>query len=105
MSITIRSSYECGRVNQALSARLLDHIKDFEITVAKLEHQFRLGQLALQLLWYHTEKLISPMIALRDLAQQAIKSKAYGSKLLDLMLEMSTARGGDTQVDTKVYFI
>ncbi|GJN27129.1 hypothetical protein PR202_gb15122 [Eleusine coracana subsp. coracana] len=93
-----RSHYKNGLVNHALAAALRAFLLDYQAMVAQLEHQFRLGRLSVQGLWFSCQRMMSSMNALAVLVQKAISNNTSGSATLNLLQSQAKAMGGDSAV-------
>nr|KAG5706873.1 hypothetical protein BaRGS_004208 [Batillaria attramentaria] len=63
-----KSAFEYGLVNHALSAAMRSLIKDYMVLVAQLEHQYRVGQLSLQKMWFYLQPTIRTLEILAAIA-------------------------------------
>ncbi|CAN1262169.1 Gamma-tubulin complex component 2 [Linum perenne] len=66
-----RSQFKNGLVNHAFAAALRNLLLDYQAMVAQLEHQFRLGRLSIQGLWFYSQPLMASMQALSTVVQKA----------------------------------
>ncbi|KAJ3685052.1 hypothetical protein LUZ61_014216 [Rhynchospora tenuis] len=80
-----RSHFENGFVNHALAAAIRAFLLDYQAMVAQLEHQFRLGKLSSQGLWFFCQRMMSSMDALAVLVEKAITDNVSGSATLNLL--------------------
>ncbi|KAK8464606.1 hypothetical protein PHAVU_010G031700 [Phaseolus vulgaris] len=93
-----RSQFQNGLVNHAFSAALRALLLDYQAMVAQLEHQFRLGRLSLQGLWFYCQPMMRSMQALSTLIQKASVSNICGSAVLNLLQSQAKAMAGDNAV-------
>lgn len=90
--IKTHAQYSFGRTVHALCAAMRELVKEYDLLLAQLEHQYRCGQMTLQKMWYFLQPSLS---TLNSLAQVCIKSKnVVGGALLNTIKSVS-ARGGD----------
>ncbi|XP_029130443.1 gamma-tubulin complex component 2 isoform X2 [Cajanus cajan] len=66
--------------------------------VAQLEHQFRLGRLSLQGLWFYCQPMMRSMQALSTVIQKASVNNFSGSAVLNLLQSQAKAMAGDNAV-------
>ncbi|XP_027906084.1 gamma-tubulin complex component 2 isoform X2 [Vigna unguiculata] len=66
--------------------------------VAQLEHQFRLGRLSLQGLWFYCQPMMRSMQALSTVIQKASVNNISGSAVLNLLQSQAKAMAGDNAV-------
>ncbi|KAJ8639484.1 hypothetical protein MRB53_016178 [Persea americana] len=78
-----RSHFKNGLVNHAFAIRAL--LLDYQAMVAQLEHQFRLGRLSIQGLWFYCQPIVGPMHALSTVIEEASASNLMGSGVLNLL--------------------
>ncbi|XP_050381054.1 gamma-tubulin complex component 2 isoform X2 [Argentina anserina] len=93
-----RSQFNNGLVNHAFAAALRALLLDYQAMVAQLEHQFRLGRLSLQGLWYYCQPMMGSMQALSTVIQKASANNFAGSAVLNLVQSQAKAMAGDTAV-------
>ncbi|AET01346.2 putative gamma-tubulin complex component protein [Medicago truncatula] len=93
-----RSQFENGLVNHAFSAALRAFLLDYQAMVAQLEHQFRLGRLSLQGLWFYCQPMLRSMQALSTVIQKASVNNFTGSAVLNLLQSQAKAMAGDNAV-------
>ncbi|KAK6911764.1 Gamma tubulin complex component, C-terminal [Dillenia turbinata] len=93
-----RSQFRKGLVNHAFAAALRAFLLDYQAMVAQLEHQFRLGRLSMQGLWFYCQPMIGPMQALSAVIQKASASDYAGSAVLNLLQSQAKAMAGDNAV-------
>ncbi|GJU52434.1 gamma-tubulin complex component 2 [Tanacetum coccineum] len=66
-----RSQFKCGLVNHAFAAALRALLLSHQAMVAQLEHQFRLGRLSIQGLWFYCQPMMGWMQALPIVIKKA----------------------------------
>ncbi|CAN6195447.1 unnamed protein product [Urochloa humidicola] len=93
-----RSHFKNGLVNHALAAALRAFLQDYQVMVAQLEHQFRLGRLSVQGLWFFCQRMASSLIALAVLVEKATSNNTSGSATLNLLQSQAKVMGGDSAV-------
>ncbi|KAJ1427875.1 Gamma-tubulin complex component protein [Sesbania bispinosa] len=93
-----RSQFQNGLVNHAFSAALRALLLDYQAMVAQLEHQFRLGRLSLQGLWFYCQPMMRSMQALSTVIQKASDNNFSGSAVLNLLQSQAKAMAGDNAV-------
>ncbi|KAI4305390.1 hypothetical protein L6164_028760 [Bauhinia variegata] len=93
-----RSQFKNGLVNHAFSAALRAFLLDYQAMVAQLEHQFRLGRLSLQGLWFYCQPMMASMQALSSVTQKASINNFSGSAVLNLLQSQAKALAGDYAV-------
>ncbi|XP_057718132.1 gamma-tubulin complex component 2 isoform X1 [Arachis stenosperma] len=93
-----RSQFQNGLVNHAFSAALRALLLDYQAMVAQLEHQFRLGRLSLQGLWFYCQPMMGSMQALSIVIQKAASNNFSGSAVLNLLQSQAKAMAGDNAV-------
>lgn len=93
-----RSQFQNGLVNHAFSAALRALLIDYQAMVAQLEHQFRLGRLSLQGLWFYCQPMMRSMQALSTVIQMASVNNFSGSAVLNLLQSQAKAMAGDNAV-------
>ncbi|KAL0647679.1 hypothetical protein Bca4012_045970 [Brassica carinata] len=92
------SQFKKGLVNHAFAAALRALLLDYQTMVAQLEHQFRLGRLSLQGLWFYCQPMMGSMCALAVVIQQASAKHFVGSGVLNLLQSQAKAMAGDNSV-------
>ncbi|GER28287.1 gamma-tubulin complex component [Striga asiatica] len=104
-----RSEFKSGLVNHAFAAALRTLLLvgsshpfpfcffklDYQAMVAQLEHQFRLGKLSIQGLWFYCQPMMGSMLALSILIKKASASNSIGSVVLNLLQSQAKAMAGD----------
>eukprot|EP00262_Sarcandra_glabra_P005396 TRINITY_DN16927_c0_g1_i2.p1 TRINITY_DN16927_c0_g1~~TRINITY_DN16927_c0_g1_i2.p1 ORF type:complete len:676 (-),score=109.98 TRINITY_DN16927_c0_g1_i2:217-2073(-) len=93
-----RSHFKNGLVNHAFAAALRALLLDYQAMVAQLEHQFRLGRLSLQGLWFFCQPMMGSMHALSIVVQKALANNLLGSAVLNLLQSQAVAMAGDNAV-------
>ncbi|XP_061351089.1 gamma-tubulin complex component 2 [Gastrolobium bilobum] len=93
-----RSRFQNGLVNHAFSAALRALLLDYQAMVAQVEHQFRLGRLSLQGLWFYCQPMMRSMQALSTVIQKASVNNFSGSAVLNLLQSQAKAMAGDNAV-------
>ncbi|EDO46105.1 predicted protein, partial [Nematostella vectensis] len=100
-----KSSFEYGLVNHALCAAMRTLLKEYLILVAQLEHQFRMGQLSLQKLWFYIQPCIRTMEILSAIAVAVDKGGCKGGSVLTLLHEKTVALTGDSKAQDLCLFL
>ncbi|CAN6452388.1 unnamed protein product [Victoria cruziana] len=90
-----RSHFRYGLVNHAFAAALRAFLLDYQAMVAQLEHQFRLGKLSLQGLWFFCQPMMGSMQALATVVQKVSTNYLIGSAVLNLLQAQAAAMAGD----------
>eukprot|EP00268_Persea_americana_P040794 TRINITY_DN4059_c0_g1_i2.p1 TRINITY_DN4059_c0_g1~~TRINITY_DN4059_c0_g1_i2.p1 ORF type:complete len:721 (-),score=119.90 TRINITY_DN4059_c0_g1_i2:271-2433(-) len=90
-----RSHFKYGLVNHAFAAAIRALLLDYEAMVAQLEHQFRLGRLSIQGLWFYSQPMVGPMHALSTVIEKASAHNLMGSGVLNLLQSQAKAMSGD----------
>ncbi|XP_038703949.1 gamma-tubulin complex component 2 isoform X2 [Tripterygium wilfordii] len=93
-----KSQFRNGLVNHAFAAALRALLLDYLAMVAQLEHQFRLGRLSIQGLWFYCQPMMGCMLALSTVIQKAAANSFTGSAVLNLLQSQSKAMAGDNAV-------
>ncbi|KAH7571289.1 hypothetical protein JRO89_XS04G0015700 [Xanthoceras sorbifolium] len=93
-----RSQFKTGLVNHAFAATLRAFLLDYEAMVAQLEHQFRLGRLSIQGLWFYCQPMMASMQALSTVIRKALANNFAGSAVLNLLQSQAKAMAGDNTV-------
>ncbi|KAK2652166.1 hypothetical protein Ddye_012022 [Dipteronia dyeriana] len=93
-----RSQFKTGLVNHAFAATLRAFLLDYEAMVAQLEHQFRLGRLSIQGLWFYCQPMMASMQALSTVIRKALANNLVGSAVLNLLQSQAKAMAGDNTV-------
>ncbi|CAN0859852.1 Gamma-tubulin complex component 2 [Linum grandiflorum] len=73
-------------------------LQDYQAMVAQLEHQFRLGRLSIQGLWFYSQPLMASMQALSVVVQKVSANNFVGSDVLNLLQSQAKAMAGDNAV-------
>ncbi|KAB1203437.1 Gamma-tubulin complex component 2 [Morella rubra] len=71
---------------------------DYQAMVAQLEHQFQLGRLSIQGLWFYCQPMMGSMQALLIVLQKASANNFAGSAVLNLLQSQAKAMAGDNAV-------
>ncbi|XP_021734335.1 gamma-tubulin complex component 2-like [Chenopodium quinoa] len=90
-----RSQFKKGLVNHAFAAAVRALLLDYQAMVAQLEHQFRLGRLSLQGLWFYCQPMMGSMKALSSVIQKALSNDYAGVDVLNLLQSQAKAMAGD----------
>ncbi|KAL0403399.1 UNVERIFIED_CONTAM: Gamma-tubulin complex component 2 [Sesamum radiatum] len=90
-----RSQFKSGLVNHAFAAALRTLLLDYQAMVAQLEHQFRLGKLSVQGLWFYCQPMMGSMQTLSIVIKKASASNFIGSAVLNLLQSQAKAMAGD----------
>ncbi|KAL6501074.1 hypothetical protein OROHE_025271 [Orobanche hederae] len=93
--VELKSQFKSGLVNHAFAAALRTLLLDYQATVAQLEHQFRLGKLSVQGLWFYCQPMMGSMQALSILIKKASAANFIGSAVLNLLQSQAKAMAGD----------
>ncbi|KAE8009823.1 hypothetical protein FH972_006235 [Carpinus fangiana] len=93
-----RSQFKNGLVNHAFAAALRALLLDYQAMVAQLEHQFQLGRLSIQGLWFYCQPMMASMQALSTVIQKASANNFAGSAVLNLLQSQAKAMAGDSAV-------
>ncbi|KAL1819847.1 hypothetical protein ACET3Z_014716 [Daucus carota] len=89
------SQFKAGLVNHAFAAALRALLLDYQAMVAQLEHQFRLGRLSIQGLWFYCQPMMGSMQALSIVIKKASAKSIVGSAVLNLLQSQAKAMAGD----------
>lgn len=90
-----RSLFKTGLVNHAFASALRNLLLDYQAMVAQLEHQFRLGKLSIQGLWFYCQPMMGSMQALSIVIKKASANNFVGSAVLNLLHSQAKAMAGD----------
>lgn len=90
-----RSQFKTGLVNHAFAAALRALLLDYQAMVAQLEHQFLLGRLSIQGLWFYCQPMMGVMQALLVVIKKASSNNFVGSAVLNLLQSQARAMPGD----------
>uniref|UniRef100_A0A3Q7F5M3 Gamma-tubulin complex component n=1 Tax=Solanum lycopersicum TaxID=4081 RepID=A0A3Q7F5M3_SOLLC len=93
--VETRSQFKTGLVNHAFAAALRALLLDYQAMVAQLEHQFRLGKLSIQGLWFYCQPMMGSMQALSMVVKKAAADNCVGSAVLNLLQSQAKAMAGD----------
>ena len=100
--IDTSSDFLSGRVNQALSAAMRTLLKDYYVLVAQMEHQFKLGSLTLQRMWFYLQPCLHTLEVVAAVARQISVGNCRGAAVLTLLHERVLACLGDASEETLV---
>ncbi|XP_025097324.1 gamma-tubulin complex component 2-like [Pomacea canaliculata] len=92
-----KSAFEYGLVNHALSAAMRSLIKDYMVLVAQLEHQYRVGQLSLQKMWFYLQPTMRTLDILASIANSINRGECIGGAVLSLLHEKTSNLIGDAK--------
>ncbi|KAK9055043.1 hypothetical protein SSX86_026123 [Deinandra increscens subsp. villosa] len=90
-----RSQFKSGLVNHAFAAALRALLLDYQAMVAQLEHQFRLGRLSIQGLWFYCQPMMGSMQALSIVIRKASTNNFVGSAVLNLLQSQAKVMAGN----------
>ncbi|XP_076883493.1 gamma-tubulin complex component 2-like [Bidens hawaiensis] len=90
-----RSQFKSGLVNHAFAAALRALLLDYQAMVAQLEHQFRLGRLSIQGLWFYCQPMMGSMQALSIVIKKASACNFVGSAVLNLLQSQAKLMAGN----------
>lgn len=90
-----RSQFKSGLVNHAFAAALRAFLLDYQAMVAQLEHQFRLGRLSIQGLWFYCQPMMGSMQALSIVIRKASSCNFVGSAVLNLLQNQAKVMAGN----------
>ncbi|XP_073010454.1 gamma-tubulin complex component 2 [Typha latifolia] len=93
-----RSHFKSGLVNHAFAAALRAFLLDYQAMAAQLEHQFRLGRLSVQGLWFFCQPMMGLLHALAILVEKVSSNNFSGSATLNLLQSQAKAMAGDNAV-------
>ncbi|XP_073098474.1 gamma-tubulin complex component 2 isoform X1 [Elaeis guineensis] len=93
-----KSHFKNGLVNHAFAAALRALLLDYQAMVAQLEHQFRLGRLSVQGLWFYCQPMMGSLHALSIVVEKASSNNFSGSAMLNLLQSQAKAMAGDNAV-------
>ncbi|XP_022938955.1 gamma-tubulin complex component 2-like isoform X1 [Cucurbita moschata] len=96
--VELRSQFKKGLVNHAFAAALRALLLDYQAMVAQLEHQFRLGRLSIQGLWFYCQPMMGSMQALSAVTWKVSANDIAGSAVLNLLQSQAKAMAGDNAV-------
>ncbi|XP_046359513.1 gamma-tubulin complex component 2-like [Haliotis cracherodii] len=92
-----KAAFEYGLVNHALSAAMRTLIKDYMVLVAQLEHQYRLGTLSLQKLWFYIQPTLRTLEILASVSNSINRGECIGGAVLSLLHEKTSTLIGDAK--------
>ena len=85
-----------GMINQALSASMRGLLREYLLIVVQLEHQFNVGELTLQKMWYYIQPCMRTMEVLARVATTINKARhCRGGRTLTLLNSMTSGMMGD----------
>ncbi|XP_028777273.1 gamma-tubulin complex component 2 [Neltuma alba] len=93
-----RSQFKNGLVNHAFSAALRALLLDYQAMIAQLEHQFHLGRLSLQGLWFYCQPMMGSLHVLSIVIQKASVNNFSGSAVLNLLQSQAKAMAGNNAI-------
>ncbi|WOK94035.1 gamma-tubulin complex component 2 [Canna indica] len=93
-----KSQFKSGLVNHAFAAALRALLLDYQAMVAQLEHQFRLGRLSVQALWFFCQPMMGSLHALSTVVEKASSNNFSGATTLNLLQSQAKAMAGDNAV-------
>lgn len=96
--VETKSQFKNGLVNHAFAAALRALLLDYQAMIAQLEHQFRLGRLSIQGLWFYCQPMMTSMQALTIVVRKASAHNFVGSAVLNLLQSQAKAMAGDNTV-------
>lgn len=100
-----KSAFEYGLVNHALSAAMRSLIKDYMVLVAQLEHQYRMGQLSLQKMWFYLQPTIRTLEILAAISNSINRGECIGGAVLSLLHEKTSSLIGDAKSQELCLFL
>ncbi|KAB7505275.1 Gamma-tubulin complex component 2 [Armadillidium nasatum] len=104
--IEMKSNYDEGTVNHALSAAIRNLLKDYLLLVTQLESQQIARTLTLHRLWFYIEKTIGLMELLACLSVSITKANCHGGAVLSLLYERNLSLTGCGQLqDILIYLM
>lgn len=93
--VETRRGYSWGLVCQALAGAIRQVLQDWELMLAQLEHQMRIGKLTLQGLWYYVQPPMASLRVVAGVAAEASSHRLRGASLLNLLHNKFHALMGD----------
>ncbi|CAL9179020.1 unnamed protein product [Musa hybrid cultivar] len=93
-----KSHFKSGLVNHAFAAALRALLLDYQAMVAQLEHQFLLGRLSVQGLWFFCQPMMGSLHALSIVVEKASSNNFSGATTLNLLQSQAKAMAGDNAV-------
>ncbi|XP_074579090.1 gamma-tubulin complex component 2 isoform X2 [Curcuma longa] len=96
--VEAKSHFKSGLVNHAFAAALRAFLLDYQAMVAQLEHQFRLGRLSVQALWFFCQPMMGSFNALSIVVEKASSNNFCGATTLNLLQSQAKAMAGDNAV-------
>ncbi|XP_039118396.1 gamma-tubulin complex component 2-like [Dioscorea cayenensis subsp. rotundata] len=96
--VEAKSQFKSGLVNHAFAAALRALLLDYQAMVAQLEHQFRIGRLSVQGLWFYCQPMMGSLHALGIVVEKVSSDNLFGSATLNLLQSQAKAMAGDNAV-------
>jgi gamma-tubulin complex component 2 len=93
--ISVHSHFEFGLVSQALCASIGTLLKEYRLRVAQLEHEFSVGHLTMQKLWFYLQPCLRTLEALHRLAFESEGLK--GGALLNVVYRSLASASDDSR--------
>mmetsp|Transcript_24128 Transcript_24128/g.42831 ORF Transcript_24128/g.42831 Transcript_24128/m.42831 type:complete len:865 (-) Transcript_24128:61-2655(-) len=93
--ISVHSHFEFGLVSQALCAAISTLLKEYRLRLAQLEHEYSVGSLTLQKLWFHLQPCLRTLEALHRLTFESEGLK--GGALLNVVYKSLTSASDDNK--------
>ncbi|XP_063951039.1 gamma-tubulin complex component 2-like [Lytechinus pictus] len=100
-----KSSFEFGVVNHALCGAMRTLVKEYNILVAQLEHQFKQGQLPLQRFWFYMQPCMQTMEILASISSSVDRGACAGGSVLSLLHEKTVTMIGDMRAQELCLFL
>ncbi|GBG65400.1 hypothetical protein CBR_g50761 [Chara braunii] len=94
--VEVRSHFKHGLASHALAAAIRSLLQDYQMMIAQLEHQFNLGRLSLQGLWFYCQPMMGAMQVLSMVVHRAFAENLTGASLLNLLQSQAGAIAGDS---------
>ncbi|XP_041354765.1 gamma-tubulin complex component 2-like isoform X2 [Gigantopelta aegis] len=92
-----KAAFEYGLVNHALTAAMRTLIKEYMVLVAQLEHEFRVGDLTLQKLWFYLQPTMRTLEILASISNSINRGECIGGAVLSLLHEKTLNLIGDSK--------
>ncbi|XP_030831245.1 gamma-tubulin complex component 2 [Strongylocentrotus purpuratus] len=100
-----KSSFEFGVVNHALCGAMRTLVKEYNILIAQLEHQFKQGQLPLQRFWFYMQPCMQTMEILASISSSVDRGACAGGSVLSLLHEKTVTMIGDMRAQELCLFL
>lgn len=100
-----KSSFEYGMVNHALCGAMRTLLKEYNVLIAQLEHQFKKGNLPLQKLWFYVQPCMQTMEILAVIGSGIDKGACTGGAVLSLLHEKTLSMIGDARAQELCLFL